>query len=109
MAEYRQRALVAFREVEDALANARAYAEQAASQESALDSARRTAAYFEQRLRGGMIGALDAVDAQRALLQAERAMAQTTGSRYAASIQLIKALGGGWSGEHSVVRFAGVR
>ena len=46
-------ALVAFREVEDALGHARAYAEQAAAQERALESARRTSAYFEQRLRGG--------------------------------------------------------
>jgi multidrug efflux system outer membrane protein len=96
--EYRQRALVAFREVEDALGNVRAYGEQAAAQERALESARKTAAYFEQRLRGGMIGSLDAVDAQRALLLAERATAQTLGARYAASVQLIKALGGGWAG-----------
>ena len=59
VAEDRQRALVAFREVEDALGHARAYAEQAAAQERALESARRTSGYFEQRLRGGMIRALE--------------------------------------------------
>lgn len=98
VAEYRQRALVAFREVEDALGNARAYADQAAAQEQALAAARTTAEFFEQRLRGGMIGALEAVEAQRTLLQTERAAVQTLGARYTASVQLIKALGGGWSG-----------
>jgi len=97
VAEYRQRALVAFREVEDALGNAWAYAEQSAAQERALAAARRTADYFDQRLRGGMIGSLEAVDAQRSLLQAERALSQTLGSSYAVRIQLIKALGGGWT------------
>ena len=97
VAEYRQRALVAFREVEDALGNARAYAEQSAAQERALAAALRTANYFDQRLRGGLIGSLEAVDAQRSLLQAERAQAQTLGSTYAVRIQLIKALGGGWA------------
>jgi multidrug efflux system outer membrane protein len=98
VAEYRQRALVAFREVEDALGNARAYADQAAAQEQALAAARKTAEFFEERLRGGMIGALEAVEARRTLLQAERAAVQTLGARYTASVQLIKALGGGWSG-----------
>ncbi len=96
VAEYRRRALIAFREVEDALGDARAYADQAAAQARALDAARRTAAYYDQRLRGGLIGSLEAVDSQRSLLQAERAAVQTLGNRYAASVQLIKALGGGW-------------
>jgi multidrug efflux system outer membrane protein len=96
VAEYRRRALIAFREVEDALADARAYADQAAAQARALDAAQRTAAYYEQRLAGGLIGSLEAVDSQRSLLQAERAAVQTLGDRYAASLALIKALGGGW-------------
>ncbi len=110
VAAYRQSVLGAFRNVEDALANTRAYAEQADALRRAEDSARRTTGYFDQRLKGGMIGYLDVVEAQRTLLQAERATAQNLGARYSASVQLIKSLGGGWSAEvHSLPRVASKR
>lgn len=99
VAAYRQGVLGAFRDVENALANTRAYAEQADALGRAEASARRTAGYFDQRLRGGMIGYLDVVDAQRTLLQAERAAVQNRGARYSASVQLIKSLGGGWDAD----------
>lgn len=99
VATYRQSLLGAFRDVENALANHQAYAEQAAALHRAEDSARRTASSFEQRRQGGMIAYLEAVDAQRTLLQAERSTAQNRGARYAASVQLIKSLGGGWRTE----------
>ncbi len=107
IAAYRQSVLGAFRDVENALANTRAYAEQAEALRRAEASARRTAAHFDQRLQGGMIGYLEVVEAQRTLLQAERANVQNLGVRHAASVQLIKALGGGWSAEaHSPPRVA---
>lgn len=96
VATYRQSLLGAFRDVENALANTHAYAEQAATLRRAEDSARRTAGYFDQRLQGGMIAYLDVVEAQRTLLQAERASVQNLGARYTASVELIKSLGGGW-------------
>jgi multidrug efflux system outer membrane protein len=40
------------------------------------------------------------VDADRVALQAERASAQLAGQRLIASVQLIKALGGGWDGQN---------
>lgn len=106
IAAYRQSVLGAFRDVENALANTRAYAEQAVALRRAEDSARRTAGYFTQRLQGGMIAYLDVVEAQRTLLQTERATAQNLGARYAASVQLIKSLGGGWSAEEQSQRIA---
>lgn len=50
-------------------------------------------------LQGGMIGYLDVVDAERSLLQAERSCVQNLGSRNIATVQLIKALGGGWGSQ----------
>jgi outer membrane protein, multidrug efflux system len=99
VAAYRQSVLGAFRDVEDALADTREYREQADALRQVADSARRTAGYCDQRLQGGMIGNLDVVDAHRILLQAERALVQNLGARYAATVQLIKALGGGWGAE----------
>ena len=49
-----------------------------------------------------MIAYLDVVEAQRTLLQAERASVQTLGARYVASVHLIRSLGGGWSAEPQV-------
>lgn len=98
-AAYRQSVLGAFRDVENALANTRAYAEQAEALRRAEESARRTAGHFDERLKGGMISYLDVVESQRTLLQAERATAQNLGARYSASVQLIKSLGGGWRAE----------
>lgn len=96
VAAYRGSVLGAFRDVENALTNARAFAEQAETLRRAEESSRRTASYFERRLRGGMIGYLDVVEAQRNLLRAERATAQNLGARYTASVELVKSLGGGW-------------
>lgn len=95
-AAYRQTILGAFRDVENALANTRFYAEQAGTLHRAEESARHTAKYFDQRLRGGVIAYLDIVETQRTLLQAERAAIQNLGTRYSASVQLVRALGGGW-------------
>jgi multidrug efflux system outer membrane protein len=96
VANYRQRVLVAFQEVEDALINLRLLAEQAEAQARVLTAAREAAAISMARYRQGLIGFLDVVDAERARLQAERAMAQVRGRRMAATVLLIKALGGGW-------------
>ena len=52
----------------------------------------------ERRAAGvGIVSYLEVVDANREALQAERGRAQLTGQRLAASVQLIRALGGGWN------------
>lgn len=99
VADYRERALVAFREVEDALANAQFYHQKASAQSQAVESSRRTAAHYDQRLRAGLINFLDVIDSQRSLLKAERSSIQTLARQYETSITLMKALGGGWNSE----------
>ena len=47
--------------------------------------------------RAGIVSYLEVVDANREVLQAERANAQLAGQRQIAAVQLIKALGGGWT------------
>lgn len=100
VAAYRQSVLAAFRDVEDALVNIREYGVQGIALLRAKGAAKRTSDYFSQRLQGGMIGYLDVVDAERTLLQTERSVAQNLGSRNIATVQLIKALGGGWEDRH---------
>jgi len=97
VANYRQRILVAFGEVENSLAGIRHLGDQAAAQERAVTTARRAAELAGERYRAGIVSYLEVVDASREALSAERSRAQLTGLRLGASVQLVKALGGGWN------------
>jgi multidrug efflux system outer membrane protein len=94
---YRQQILVAFGEVEDSLSGIHHLAVQSEAQERAVTSARRAADLATDRYRSGIVAYIEVVDASRDALTAERANAQLTGQRLIASVQLIKALGGGWT------------
>ena len=97
VARYRQQVLVAFGEVENSLSGIRHLVDQAAAQQRAVASARRAAELATDRYRSGIVSYLEVVDASREALQAERANAQLAGQRLIAAVQLIKALGGGWT------------
>jgi len=93
---------VAFRDVEDALAGIRVLADQAQAQARAVTSARKTTEVATLRYREGLSNYLEVVDAQRTQLDNERSAVQILGQRFASSVLLVKALGGGWtSGESS--------
>ena len=97
VATYRQQVLVAFRDVEDALAGIRVLADQAQAQARAVTSARRTTELATLRYREGLSNYLEVVDAQRTQLDNERGAVQILGQRFASSVLLVKALGGGWT------------
>lgn len=104
VANYRQRVLVAFGEVENSLSGIRHLGDQAAAQQRAVASARRAAELAGERYRAGVVSYLEVVDANRATLQTERVLAQLAGQRLTAAVQLIKALGGGWTEGQLVVK-----
>jgi NodT family efflux transporter outer membrane factor (OMF) lipoprotein len=95
-AQYRDVVLVAFREVEDGLAALRILAEEAAVQRLAADAAQRSMTQSINRYRGGVTTYLEVVIAQNAALQAQRTALGILRRQMAASVQLVKALGGGW-------------
>ena len=97
VAVYRQQVLVAFGDVEDSLSDIRHLADQSSAQERAVKNAQRAAELATDRYRSGIVSYIEVVDANRDALSAERANAQLAGQRLIASVQLIKALGGGWS------------
>jgi multidrug efflux system outer membrane protein len=97
VARYRQGILIAFGEVENSLADLHHLSEQAAAQDRAVASARRGAELALERFRAGLVSYLDVVDANRTTLQTERGRAQIAGQRLVSTVQLIKALGGGWT------------
>ncbi|MEW6158518.1 MAG: TolC family protein [Verrucomicrobiota bacterium] len=99
IARYRQSILVAFGDVENSLAGIHFLADQAAAQDRAVANSRRAADLAGERYRAGIVSYLEVVDADRVALQSERGSAQLAGQRLIASVQLIKALGGGWQGQ----------
>ena len=96
---YRRTALVAFQEVDNALAGVQRSGEQAAAlglQVDALAAALRNAT---NRYRAGYTSYIEQLDAQRGLLTAELALVQARADRLTAYAQLYQAMGGGWSRE----------
>jgi multidrug efflux system outer membrane protein len=96
LALYRERLLVAFREVEDALAGLRYLGDQESLVHQGVDSAQRAEQLAQARYRAGLVTVLEVVDAQRTRLGAERQRATVVSQQLLASVALVKALGGGW-------------
>jgi NodT family efflux transporter outer membrane factor (OMF) lipoprotein len=95
-ADYRQSVLNAFQEVEDKLATLRILSHEADTETAAVDAAHRSLAISTKRYKGGVTTYLEVLTAQTIQLTNERAQADITTRQCAASVQLIKALGGGW-------------
>jgi multidrug efflux system outer membrane protein len=96
VANYRGTVLNAFREVQDNVAALEVLLQADHSQQQAVDAARRTLDISTSRYRGGLVTYLEVVTAQQNLLNNEQQLAIIRGQRLAASVLLVKALGGGW-------------
>lgn len=95
-ANYRQSVLTAFQEVEDNLAALRILDQESAVQAAAVTAAQHSLAISTNRYKGGVTTYLEVLTAQTAQLSNQRTEADITARQYAASVQLILALGGGW-------------
>ena len=96
-AGYRQVVLQAFQEVEDALSTLRVLEQEALVQAEAVDAAKQTEELTRNLYRLGTVTYLNVVTAQATALSVERTANDLLARRYAASVALIRALGGGWS------------
>jgi multidrug efflux system outer membrane protein len=96
VANYRQQVLVAFREVEDNLSDLRVLEEQTRTQSQAVDASGRAAKVARAQYSEGDVIYLSVIDAERTALQSRRAAVQLQGAQAAATVNLIRALGGGW-------------
>lgn len=96
LAVYRERLLIAFKEVETSLAALRILDQQHASQLRAVNSAERAEQLATSRYKTGLTNVLELVDAQRTRLLVERVRLQVRQQQMLASVTLIRALGGGW-------------
>ncbi len=97
VASYRQAVLGAFAEVENALAAQQLLAEEWEGENAALIAARRTLELASNRYKAGLVTYLDVATAQADALAHERTVTQLSGARLTATVNLVKALGCGWS------------
>ncbi len=97
VANYRQTVLSAFQDVEDNLAALRILDQEAAAQAEAVQDAQRSLTISTRQYKGGVATYLQVLTAQTAQLTSERSQADITARQFVASVQLIRALGGGWN------------
>lgn len=96
VANYRQTVLTAFQQVEDNLAALRILDQVIAEQNSSIESAGRNLEEAQVRYRAGLDPYLSVLAAQTALLSDQQTAVSFRSQEMVASVQLIKALGGGW-------------
>jgi len=96
VASYRENVLEAFQQVEDNLAALRLLDQELTTQQVAVASARRSVNLSTARYKRGITTYLEVLTAQSVALSDERTAADLMTRRMTASVQLIKALGGGW-------------
>jgi multidrug efflux system outer membrane protein len=95
-ANYQQTVLRAFKEVEDNLAHLRLLSDQTQAQGEAVSAARRAARLSQIQYREGSVSHLKVIDTDRGVLQQQRVAVQLDAERARATVNLIRAIGGGW-------------
>lgn len=96
VAAYVNQVLTAYADVEDALTDLHAYADETQTLRRAVGASREYLRVAQVQFKIGLADYLPVLDAARTLLANELALAQSSTLRVTASIRLIRALGGGW-------------
>jgi NodT family efflux transporter outer membrane factor (OMF) lipoprotein len=95
-AAYRNTIFVAFQDVEDNLSQLRILNDETAVEQRAVASAQHSFDLSNQRYKAGATSYLEVLTAETALLSNQRTLTDLEARQFAASVQLIRALGGGW-------------
>lgn len=98
-ARYRGVVLSAFQQIEDNLSLLQDLDMALQQQREASAAAHQSVELALNRYKQGVVGYLDVVQAQTAELDSERSVLDIQTRQLSANVQLIKALGGGWSSE----------
>jgi outer membrane protein TolC len=96
VANYRQTVLAAFQDVEDNLAAIRILDQESAQQQLAVAASVRSLDINTFQYKGGVTTYLQVLTAQTTLLTNQRTQADIATRQFVSSVQLIRALGGGW-------------
>jgi NodT family efflux transporter outer membrane factor (OMF) lipoprotein len=95
-ANYRSTVVSAFQQVEDSLATLNHYHDASVDEQAALDAAQRTLDFSMALYKQGATDYLTVVTSQTALLQTQLEALNLDTLQLTASVDLIRALGGGW-------------
>ncbi len=96
LASYELAVQNAFTEVNDALVNVRQNTEREAALNASQSSASKALEIANNRYKSGYTGYLEVLDAQRVFNDASLAYVQSRQARLTSTVELFKALGGGW-------------
>jgi NodT family efflux transporter outer membrane factor (OMF) lipoprotein len=99
VAVYRETVLAAFQDVEDNLAAQRLLRQEAERQAVAVAAAQRSLDISMNQYRAGTVSYLQVATQQTTLLTNQRTAVSLAGRRFAAAVQLIRALGGPWDAQ----------
>lgn len=99
--QYNQTLLDAVREVADVVANWRALERETTEQQIALEAAQRSYDLTSERYRAGLDNYLSVLSSQNQVIQAQGLRAQLRARRLSFSVDLVRALGGGYSPNRS--------
>jgi len=97
VAAYRQTVLTGFQQVEDSLATLRILEQEAEVQGEAVKLAEQALALALNQYKAGTVNYLNVVVAQATALANQRTAVDLLSRRMSASVQLVTALGGGWT------------
>jgi multidrug efflux system outer membrane protein len=96
VAAYVNQVLIAYGDVEDALTDLHALIEEVGRYRTAVSASENYLRLAQTQYKTGLADYLIVIDAERTLLANQLSLAQAVNLQQAASIRLIKALGGGW-------------
>jgi NodT family efflux transporter outer membrane factor (OMF) lipoprotein len=99
VADYRNTVLMAYREVEDNVVALHRLEEESISESAAVTATGKALEQARYRYRAGLVTYLEVATTETTALQAELSRVNILNRRMAASVLLIKALGGGWRTE----------
>ncbi|PKB16597.1 efflux transporter outer membrane subunit [Flavobacterium sp. 5] len=94
---YQKTCIVAVAEVEQSLQDVRTYKEEYAARNRQVIAARQNLKLSEARYDNGYISYLEVLEIQRSLFDAELSLSELTQNQLSSTIQLYRALGGGWN------------
>lgn len=97
LAKYQKTTLSAFADVESALASINALKAEYAARKRSVSATTNTFKLSNTRYKEGISSYLEVVDSQREQLNAQRTSIRARGQQFAATVQLIQALGGGFN------------
>ena len=93
---YRNTVFQAFEDVEDQLSALRILEQEASVEQRAVDSAQHSFDLSNTRYKGGASSYLEVLTAEQTLLQNQVTAINIESRQFAASVSLVRALGGGW-------------